>query len=90
MQKSFCRTHGQCAQAILTLINRNPAGNLFYKENRKSAGVASSGSVSWASSRKEVIETIPDLQPEGICSFLVLSCTEILSSKERKGNKPNE
>jgi hypothetical protein len=49
-----------------TLINRNPAGNLFCKENRKSADEASSGTISWISARKEVIETIPDSWPGGL------------------------
>lgn len=81
-ERSFCQnSYGKFVQAIPTLINRNPAGNLFCKENRKSADRASSGPTSWASSRKGVIETAPDLWPEGVCSFLIPSCTEVLSSE---------
>lgn len=68
-------------KAIAILINRNPAGNWFCKENRKSADVASSRPISWAASGKGIIEIIPDLWPEGVCSFLCPSYTEVLSSE---------
>ena len=72
---------GNLYKAIATLINRNPAGNLFCKENRKSADIVSSRPISWAASRKGIIEIMPALWPEGVCSFFRPSHTEVLSSE---------
>lgn len=80
-EASHQNSYGKFVPAIPNLINRNPAGNLFCKENRKSADVASSGPISWVSARKEVIETIPNLWPEALCNFLISCLTKVLSSE---------
>ena len=60
-------------------------------KQKKSADIASSGPISWAASRKGVIETIPDLWPGWVCSFLIPSYTEVLSSENiRKINLMNK
>lgn len=90
-ERSFCQNpYGKFVRAIPTLINRIPAGNLFCKENRKSADIASSGPIPRTSSRKEVIETIPDLWPEGVCSFFHSISQRSPELRKNKENKSNE